>query len=45
MIIGADEFMLVAFAGCLTKEVPAVSCARLNKEGNWAFLLHLTNQA
>ena len=38
MIIGPDEFMAVAFANLdLTKEVPAVSCARLNKEGKLGF--------
>ena len=38
MTIGPDEFMRLAFANVdLTKEVPAVSCARPNKEGKLGF--------
>jgi len=38
MIIGPDEFMAVAFANLdLAIEVPAVSCARLNKEDKLGF--------
>ena len=38
MTIGPDEFMRLAFANVdLTKEVPAISCARPNKEGKLGF--------
>jgi hypothetical protein len=38
MTIGPDEFMSLAFANVdLAKEVPAVSCARLNKERKLGF--------
>jgi hypothetical protein len=38
MTVGPDEFMLLAFANLdLAKEVPAVSRARLNKEGKLGF--------
>jgi hypothetical protein len=38
MIIGPDEFMGVAFANLdLAKEVPAISCPRLNKEDKLGF--------
>ena len=38
MTVSADEFMRAAFSGIdVNKELPVISCARLNKDKQWGF--------